>query len=371
METVTPEQKQPIIKTLAVTGLLGLIIGISWLAIQAVQVLPKAADSLAALANSVYNYNPNSTTKLEIASGQTMVDTSESFKISWKKPKQNGTFAFTYTCLEGVTMDIATTDNTFYQAECDKSYELGDKTEVELTVTTTENRFTEVFYTINFFKTNAATPTSAHNGKVTIVNANLFAEASTATTTAEIITEPVATTTPAEVTTPTDVEEEIPTTTEEPAAEEVAPVTTEEPTAAETVTATQPEYIYEIPLSQKDGQSDLLASFISLGSIDTNGAFIKSTTLPAGVTGAIQFSVHNIGNKTSEDWSFKALLPGDLEFTSNTQKPLLPNERSLLTLQFKAVPTASVQSYEIEVVTTADKNNRNNTITGQALVTNK
>ena len=59
MENVTPEKKQPVIKGLAVAGLFAIIILSAWLAIQIVKVLPTAIDSLASIANSVYNHNPH------------------------------------------------------------------------------------------------------------------------------------------------------------------------------------------------------------------------------------------------------------------------------------------------------------------------
>ena len=105
-----------------------------------------------------------------------------------------------------------------------------------------------------------------------------------------------------------------------------------------------------------------------MGIIDDNGTFIKNDTLIEGTTGALQVSVHNIGNKTSDDWTFSATLPGDLEFSSDEQKPLLPNERSLLTLRFKALTEISVQPYQVSVTTKDDKNLNNNTISGNALV---
>ena len=213
METVTPEQKQPIIKSLAVAGLVAVIIFMAWLAVQIVHVLPTAADSLASLANSVYNYDPAKKTDLELAASQTMVTTGESFTISWKEPKMNGTYAFSYTCLDGVELDLVTESSNFTGAECNKSYELGTDTSVKLTINSNKNRFTEVFYTIHFFKTNATAPTGTHEGKVTVVNANLFAEAATATTTAQVIdTEQATSTIPVEPIVP-----------EEPVAEVVKP----------------------------------------------------------------------------------------------------------------------------------------------------
>jgi hypothetical protein len=362
METVTPEQKQPIIKSLAVAGLVAVIIFVAWLAVQIVHVLPTAADSLASLANSVYNYDPANKADLELSASQTMVTTGESFTISWKEPKMNGTYAFSYTCLEGIELDLTTLSSNFSNTECNKSYELGNDTSVKLTINANKSRFTEVFYTIHFFKTNATAPTGTYEGKVTVVNANLFAEAATATTTAQVIdAEQDTSTTPTEPVVP-----------EKPIAEVVKPKPVPEDPPITTPIApapvTEPEYIYEIPLSQRDGEPDLLVSFISLGVIDDNGTFIKNDTLIEGATGALQVSVHNIGNKTSDNWTFSATLPGNLEFSSDEQKPLLPNERSLLTLRFKELTEISVQPYQVSVTTKDDKNLNNNTISGNALV---
>ena len=373
MENVTPEQKQPIIKSLAVAGLVAVIIFISWLAIQIVHVFPAAASSLASLANSVYNYNPTKESTIELSSSQTMITNGESFVLSWKEPRANGTYAFTYGCTDGATVDLKTSDATFVDITCDAAYDLGNTTTTELIITTTKHRFTEVPYTIEFFKTNATTPTGTHTGSVTVVNANLFADATAATTTTEIITTEVATSTETaaapETATSTEV---VPVEVKPivPVTEETKPAPAVDTTPVATAPIiTEPEYIYEIPVSQKDGSADLLVSFIGIGIVDSNGAYIKTDTLAQGNPGALQISVHNIGNKTSEDWVLTATLPGDLEFSSAEQKPLLPNERSLITLAFKEVNDRTIQTYSAQVTTTADKNTANNSITGSVIVT--
>ena len=113
----------------------------------------------------------------------------------------------------------------------------------------------------------------------------------------------------------------------------------------------------------------MLVSYLGLGIVDVNGTFIKTETITKDVAGALQFSVHNIGNKTSEDWTFSGVLPGDVEFASGEQNSLLPNERAVLTLKFKAVIDLGTESYEVSVDTNKDKNGANNTISGAKQVT--
>jgi hypothetical protein len=57
MNTDTQSQKERVIKSLAILGLLGLIIIIAWGSVQAVKYFPTAVQSLASLADSVYNYD--------------------------------------------------------------------------------------------------------------------------------------------------------------------------------------------------------------------------------------------------------------------------------------------------------------------------
>lgn len=368
MENVTPDQKQPVIKALAVAGLVGIIIFAAWLAIQIVQVFPSAASSLASLANSVYTYNPEQSSDLELASGQTMVNVGEPFTISWKNPKVVGVYTFSYVCQDGIAIDIIAGEKKFFTSECDKAYELGTDTALSLTIASEKNRFAEIPYTISFFRTNTTVASATYNGQVTVVNSNLFAEAAVATSTSGVIEEET-TVTPVEepepevpvVVTPEPIHPVI-----EPTTPVVVPVV---PVALKPQPVYVPEYIYEIPVSQADGQADLLVSYLGLGIVDVNGTFIKTETITKDVAGALQFSVHNIGNKTSEDWTFSGVLPGDVEFASGEQNSLLPNERAVLTLKFKAVIDLGTESYEVSVDTNKDKNGANNTISGAKQVT--
>ncbi|MEZ4195169.1 MAG: hypothetical protein R3B53_02110 [Candidatus Paceibacterota bacterium] len=170
MEPITPEKKQPIMKTLAVAGLLGIIVFVAWLAVQIVQVFPNAMTSLASLANSVYNYNPNITRDLELSGTSTMVNHNDTAEIKWENLNLPGTYTFLYECNPGLALNLSTSEKEYAELTCDKSYELGNVDGATLTIYSNNERFTDLKYTISFYRTNSTNAVASNSGSLTIVN---------------------------------------------------------------------------------------------------------------------------------------------------------------------------------------------------------
>lgn len=366
MEPITPEQKQPFMKSLAVAGLLGIIAFIAWAAIQIVQIFPTAITSLASLADSVYNYNPNITRELEFSNSETMVNANESIDLSWKNLNLPGTYTFTYECVDGLTLNLSTGEKAYSELTCDKSYELGNVESAKVTVYSNQNRFADLKYKVDFFRTNSTTPAASKSGSFTIINETMDLAGETvelpavelppvvpetvATTSEEIVPEPVTPTPPVVV-------EEV-----------VKPVVATTTPAKPKPVVVTPTYTYAIPVSKPDGTTDLVASYLGIGQLYTNGMFNNEGVVRLNQPGTVQFAVHNIGSKTSASWTFEVALPGNINYTSAKQEPLKPNERAVLNLSFPAQSSSDIQNLNVTVVTNSDTNYANNVIKQTVLV---
>lgn len=77
------------------------------------------------------------------------------------------------------------------------------------------------------------------------------------------------------------------------------------------------------------GLPDLEATINKIGFLDENQNFVATSTLQHNQTGAVTFTVKNIGTKTSDNWTFNAVLPTSPAhiFHSDGQKALAPGEK--------------------------------------------
>ncbi len=363
MENVTTEKKQPIIKGLAVAGLLAIIILTAWLAVQIVKVLPTAIDSLASIANSVYNHNPLQSKNIEVVADKTLLKTNEAITLSWQEQKKPGTFTFSYTCHDNISLSLSTNQKNIPLLSCDKDYELGSTTEVVLSAKSDAKDLIDVDYKISFFRTNDPIPSATHRGVLTITNPNLDSPIVEIT---ETPTTEVMVSVPTKVTT---------TTAESTVAKEIASVSTPEEVTTKPIVVTTPSkesakvttpkptiptYIYKLPISDPNGTIDLAVTFLGVGIKNRTDVFTKTNLVYQNVSGAFQFSVHNIGTKTSLPWTFKANLADDLTFNSSEQTPLKPNERAVITVEFPGITKTGTKNISADITTKTDKNINNN-----------
>jgi hypothetical protein len=341
MENTSPtEKKQSVIKSLAVAGLLGLTVLIAWLAIQIVQLFPSALTSLVGVADSVYNYNPLATREITLKEHTTLVNAGEAFTLSWETPLVNGTYTFSYECEPGASVSLSNDTVDFSNLDCATEYDIGNTDAVTLFINTTTERFTTITYTLAFYRPNSQTPSAEQSAEVTIVNQTIteISPVPESPATEEIQGEAPAPTevepTPAEPQTPTEptVTEPIATTTD------AKPVSKPETTSTEASAPSSPTYTYtySIPVSNPNGTADLSVSILGVGVVN-NDRFTRTDRIYRGLPGALQFSVHNLGDKTSTEWRYEVRLPDGTLYQSRTERPLLPNERSVFTLSYPAV----------------------------------
>jgi hypothetical protein len=347
METnnVSPEKKGSILNTLAVAGLVAIILLLAWLAIQLVQMMPNAFSSLASLAEGVNQASETTPARDEIdpivvTANTSLVKTGETLEINWEKAKKKGSYVFRYDCIDGVAVNQID-EGVERQLECDTNYNVGDTTSLTISVESEKNRYTDVPYSISFLATNDTKPQAMGTDVVTVINENVnsfaFSTDSDELTNSEVVTQP-----------------EAPVVTETPAPTPQQPVYVQ-------------EFVYEIPTSDPNGFTDVGTSFIAVGEIKNN-QFVPGV-VQADKGGAIQFAVKNFGTKTSDKWSFTVTLPHGGTYKSPTQEPLKPNERAVLTIGFPEVDTTT-HTFKVTIDEPTDRNSKNNSFTQRVTFSN-
>ncbi len=323
----------------AVVGFIALIIVIAWLSIKLVSFIPNAVSSLASLADSVYNHTP---AQVVITTDATETEHNDPVSLTWEKIDQNGTYVFRYECQDGVSVEIST-GGPNQPVICDVNFPLGEATEAEMTVFSEKSRFADVVYSIGFIPARAEEPSTTQTDTVTVENPDIGLAERPEETEEE----------PSTPSTPTDE----PATEEPPAKTPTTPTTPRPPVTAPTYT-----YTYGIPQSDPKGVVDLRAAYVSTGMI-VNGQYVRTAVLDNDGRGAVQFEIKNLGTKTSDDWSFILTLPNNETITSGTQKPLKPNERTLLTVSFDLDDETGSESLIVTAVASNDGNYGNNAFT--------
>lgn len=320
-------------KALLVIAFFAIVALIAWLSVQIVAYTPNAFSSLASLAQGISQYREAvmDDESLPITSGLGTIESGKSATISWEKDKRPGTYTFSYSCNEGVTVEIVSPEG-MRTVSCDMRYSLGDTDTITLIVNSNKTESVNLSYAISFMRgsdigpirigeqTLAVTPTTQiamEEQKDGVV----LGESDQATTT--------------------------------PSTPEVVPPKKPAPVV---VTPTEPELIYAIPTSNPNGFTDLATKALGTGSI-VNNRFVPGT-IEREDDGAIQFEVKNIGTKTSESWTYSVTLPDGDVYTSARQTGLKPNERETITIGF-STPEEASHTFVV-VVRVDDRTSSNN-----------
>lgn len=338
-QPVTEEQKSSMTKGLAILGFLALIILMVWLAVKIVGFVPGAFSSLASIADSVYNYQTEEAVTL--STSKSVVNTSESLVVTWDTLRTPGSYTFSYTCIDGVTLEIRDQTGSITALACNTALPVDGTTSLDIRAMSEKNRFTDITYELAFTPTDTRQPIQTTSNVVTVVNATIPTQV-VATDDEEAEEDEVTPSTPTEVVTDEDTTPSTPTTPTTP------PVRYIEQT------------VYYTPVSDPNGTVDLRITYKGVGIIE-NGRFIKAGSIDTDEKGAIQFEVHNTGTKTADTWSFVANLPSDIKYESGTQKALKPNERALFTLGFEGISQKGIEPFSVTVSAPNDINRTNNT----------
>lgn len=338
-DTNTPQKQSSTTRNILIgTAFVVIIIVLSWLAIQAVNVMPSAFSSLASLAEGVRGNSAttseetNNTDALVIEQNTNEVTAGGTLDLSWSPVGNTGSYVFSYECVEGVAINLIRADGE-QRITCNNSYSLGQTDAVTLMIESEKTRTTEVAYTVGYLGTNDRTPRTQGSGALTVTNPTIAAN--------DDVDDSV-----------TDSESD---TTPEP--DESADETDDTPTTPTTPAAPTYEYTYEyaIPESDPNGFADLGVTIVGFGSIVGNTFFPGQ--IASDDTGAVQFEVRNYGTKTSEEWTYTIELPNG-DYTSGKQAELKPNERALISIEFSTEDESSHQ-FEIDIDTDEDTNRNN------------
>jgi len=333
-DQVTPERKESVTKTLAIVGFAAIIVLIVWLAVQVVSLLPGAFSSLASIADSVYN--PTTNKEIVIATEYSVVNTGESFTVTWTKMRGAGSYSFMYECTEGAAVDIRKESGAITSVQCDTPIDLGETNSFDILVTSEKNRFIDILYTITFSREGAEDVIG--DTIVTVVNATI----------------------PESTDAIEDEETEVETQTDE--APEEATTEAKKPTLVAGEPTVVKNYIYEIPVSDPNGVVDLQVTHVGVGYIQS-GIFTPTTFIDNNQNGAIRFEIKNIGTKTAEEWSYEATLPSDITYTPGDQEELKPNERVVITLGFEGISRTGIEQIGAEITAKGDIKKSNNSYT--------
>ena len=329
-ENVPEEQKDALTKTFAIVGFSALLIFIVWLAVQLVGFMPSAFSSLASLADSVYNYNPDE--ELVVATDNSVVNAGESFTISWTQLQGAGSYSFQFACTEGVAVDVKNLDGQVVSLACDTPLPLAQSTSLQVLVASGKYRFVDIPYTLTYAKEGTEAGMKKTTKTITVVNATISANAPTENEEPEVKPDPVTPTKPVV----------------KPTVKPTVPVTT-----------TVPKVIFSIPVSNPNGTIDLQVTYLGVGTLSGN-TFVKTSTLDNDAHNAMQFEVKNIGTKTTDSWDYVAELPASITYRSPNQKALRPNERAVITLGFDGLTNTGTDHISVEVTTHSDIKSSNN-----------
>ncbi len=332
------ESRGIFVKILTIVGFFATIALVVWLFVQGLRFLPGSFASLASIADSVQNYQFGKELTIDIE--KDIVNSGEPFTVKWDGVSNTGTYYFTPTCKEHVTVQVLESTGSAQDVICGSSFPFPNEArELTVTLNATEERFTEVPFTIAFESNNKKIHL-AESSMITVIgkSSSTIAESDTEETAVKPETVP-------EVVVP-----------EEDTTPAVTPsVPTYKPAPAPVVTT---QTITYYPTSDKNGYTDLRVQFVGVGVMRAN-TFVPTSRYEEDERGAFRFEVKNIGTKTSDDWHFSAELPGNVDYSSKEQEPLLPNERAVFTLGFDVLDDNKTKII-IDVETDHDSKNSNN-----------
>ena len=330
------QQQDTIMKSLAIAGFIAIILAISWLSVQFVQLIPSAFSSLASLAGNLQQqaYVDKEEEPIQpiiLTSDVSSVAAGQTVELTWEDVERPGSYTFSYECTDGVAVDLINIVG-IQSIACDTNYNIGDRNALSFTVDSEKEAETSVVYTLAFLGTNDLVPTYMVADTVLIKDEVVVANDDTDTS--EVVDD-----------TETEVNPE-PTT----------PVTVAPQTQTPVTPVTTQQFVYQIPVSDPNGRTDLGVRFIQTGTISGN-RFIAGL-IERNDSGAIQIAVKNYGTKTSDEWSYSVTLPSGGTYEADDQKPLKPNEEAIISIGF-TTDNSSSHTFRADIDESTDRNRLN------------
>jgi len=300
--------KTILIRGLAIIGFIAVLFVGLWGSVQVVKLIPRVISNLAAVTSFRSVFVPNE--ELTITIPDLLVPSNKVFELSWehKGRIEGGTYAFRYACKEGLSFSVQDKENSEEEVAkkitCDTPFIFSnDINFLFLTPLSEVNRFVDVPFSI----------TSIHkNGESVTLDDSLFT----------VVNESIS-------------GSSLP-------ASDVDNTDTDSGSSGDTslVAGEKEDVVFPIfdsrSASNPNGQVDLQVRITDIGTADAAGIFTASSSINVYAQGVIKFSVTNIGSKTSDNWTFNAVLPTYPMhiFHSTSQKALQPGDRIDFTLGF-------------------------------------
>lgn len=296
----THDTRVLVTKVLAIIGFFATLAIILSLVVKGIERAPGAFASLAAVTERMNAYRPLH--ELTIATEKTVVNSGESFQVSWTNVRQNGEYHISYACDSGVSLEVRGEDSAI-PMKCTDILTLPETAHgLFLTAHSDNLRFTDAYLTVTF-KNTRTDEELKNTAKVTVVNAAV----------------PVR----------TEDDEEV--------------LTSE----ARTVVVEQ---------THADLQIVMLG-----GGVIRDEIFSFSSAFDTDYQNAIRFDVKNIGTNVSDVWNFTAILPNGERYTSPTQVALRPGDHIEFTLGFFLDDERSPAPISVTTHSKSDANGTNNT----------
>ena len=362
MET-PQDSKTIVIKSLAIIGFFATVGLLVWLAVQGLRATPGSFASLASIMETINSYRPNA--EFTVGTEKSIVNSGETFTLSWTEMAPQGEYLFSYACTNGVRVTARDARGSLESIACDDEFSARDTTELSMSIISEAERFSDVPLLVAYEPENG--DRTEAEVRVTVVNATVSTQPTTIITetdraATETTEDRVAFDVP-EAAKPTTPATPTPTVTPKPTPAPAKPVPTPIPSTSQTITY--------MPISYANGFTDLKISFAGMGSY-TNNIFVPVGEYDNDVRGGLKVEVKNIGTKTSEDWTFTVKLPDGTTYTSDKQTGLKPNEKAVFTLgfDFDTDFTAKTATITGSVATKSDTNAKNDSFSWSAKVVN-
>lgn len=289
-------------RTLAIIGFIAVIIGGLWGTVFVARNVPGAFSALASAIVSLTSIFVPAEEAITLSIPSPIVKNGETFVLSWEHERKgiDGSYTFRYECVEGVSFTSPTQAGPDTKVVCNTPFNFLNASEsIVVTVSSLKNSLADVTAYIDFTPSGSSESTVTGSTLFTIQNENITS----------------------------------------PSAGPTGGATTPRTAGPETTTV---ELLPGIGSTVSDprGRTDLSVRLIEIGLVDkTTGEFTASSTPSASAIGkriAARFAVENIGTRSSDQWTFNAVLPTFPShiYSSPTQPALTPGDRIEFTLGF-------------------------------------
>lgn len=95
-ETPAPRTHSLLTKILTIIGFCATVVLIVWLITEGIKRLPEGFASLAGIADTIHEYRPLA--EIELTTEKEVVNSGETFLVSWTDVHDSGTYALQYAC---------------------------------------------------------------------------------------------------------------------------------------------------------------------------------------------------------------------------------------------------------------------------------